>query len=41
MVGNNIIGIIQKFGLKDKVSVLLIQATDLTTVCIFLVQLAH
>jgi len=43
MVGNDIIGVIRKFGLKDKVSVLLtrIQTTDLTTICILPVWLAH
>jgi hypothetical protein len=30
MVGNDIVGVIRKFGLKDKVSILLIQTTDLT-----------
>ena len=41
MIGNDIIGVIQKFGLKNKVSVLLIQTTDLTTICIIPVQLAY
>ena len=41
MVGNDIISVIRKFGLTDKVSVLLIRTTDLTAVCILSVWLAH